>query len=371
MPSILTLLPFEGQPTPKEVSSVDGALAMIATHLQKKSSVAHKERVDLDALQKHSGQRFAQHVLIPDELHASLRALHGVTPLVLLPPSSASGKSVAGSDAVVLFGDTHGALKGLPPNKVVTFLLNACGLSARGPMCGDCFFARLRPDGANGLALGGEAPPQMVSERDWLEAAQAAHKASDAPGAAVEGLLTARFAEARRNELAAAVGQAAAAPPVQQLADVAISSQPSNGQMPSPPPPPPPAGDGEAAAGGAATEASMAAAAGHAADRLTWVDGDKASGTEQTVTVSIRIPAGTKAKHVKATFKEEWLKVEVTTLEGAARVPIDAKPFQPLSPNDCTWCVEDGPASAGGERVLTITLEKKIAMRWIMLTRND
>ena len=74
---MISLLPFEGVPSPRSVSSVDEALAAIAAHLRQRSSAAHKERIDLEALHAHTGERFAQHVLIPDELHARLRALQG------------------------------------------------------------------------------------------------------------------------------------------------------------------------------------------------------------------------------------------------------------------------------------------------------
>ena len=88
MPTIWTILPFEGPPKPTQFDSVDEALTAYATHLKRRSAAAHKERVDLDLLHAHSGQRFAQHVLIPDQLHATLRALDGVAPIVLLPPAA-------------------------------------------------------------------------------------------------------------------------------------------------------------------------------------------------------------------------------------------------------------------------------------------
>ncbi len=387
MPTILTCLPFEGAPKPVQFETADEALAAISAHLRQRSASAHKERVDLAALQAHSGQRFAQHILIPDELHASLRGLHGVTPLVMLPEGAGSA-TPAGGDAIVLFFDSYGALKGLPPNKPATMLLNACGLGARAPACGDCFFVRMRSEASGALSLGGEAAPQLVAQRDWLEAAQAANKSAAGP-AALEQLLMARLAEVRRSEVAASVSQAAAPP---KPAATAVPAEAPAAPAPTPPPPivsPPDApGDGATAGGAGATagggvgagatargdgvtaRGSDGAAADASANVLTWVDGDKASGQESTLTVSIRVPAGTKAKNLKVTIKEQWLKVEVLTLSGAARVPIDGKLFQEVSAADCTWCVEDGPV-AGGERILTISLEKATAMRWLLLTRSD
>jgi len=363
--TVITLLPFEGPPKPQSIESVDALLSTVSDRLRERSVAAHKERIDLSALHAHTGQHFTQHVLIPDQLHATLRALDGVVPIVLLPPAAAQGATVAGMDAVILFADAHGALKGLPPNKVGTMLLNACGLAARAPLCGDCFFARMRLDGSGEPILGGEAAPQMVSERDWLEAAQAAHNAGVVP-TSLEMLLVKRFAEARRSTILSTVTQAAE-PSAQ------VSKKPTEGsvggELPSAPPPSPPAGS--AATPAAEAEPNSAATEGAAGEVLNWLDGDKASGTEKTLTVSVRVPPGTRAKHIRVTFKDQWLKVEVTTLEAAARVPVDGMLFQEILPSDCTWCVEDGPAGSGGERLLTISLEKKVAMRWLMLTRND
>ena len=64
----------------------------------------------------------------------------------------------------------------------------------------------------------------------------------------------------------------------------------------------------------------------------------------------------------------QWLTVEVTTLGDGAQTVLDAKLFQEIKPAACTWALEDADATS---RRLVITLEKKVAMRWIMLTRPE
>lgn len=375
---MFTTLPFEGLPAPRAFSSIDEALTTIAAHLRQRSSAAHKERIDLTALHAHTGERFAQHVLIPDELHARLRELHGVVPVVLLPPG-AGGSSVAGADAVVLFMDAHASLKGLPPNKRATMLLSACGLSARGEVCGDCFIGRLRHDlsapAEKQLAFGGEFAPQMIVERDWLEAAQAVHKAATGSPTPLESTLAARFAGMRRREVVAATTGAAGTGAAATAASPSSASPaaPAQGAVttPTPPPPPPTAAAADSASkvatgteGGAVKTVAGADSIG-GGDTLSWADEGK------EVSVRIRVPAGTKAKHVHCTFKEQWLRVEVLTLAESERLVVDGKLFQEVEPGDCTWCVEDGGASDGGQRVLSLSLEKKTEMRWLMLTRTD
>lgn len=362
--SIFTLLPFEGNPVPRTFETVKEALDTIGKHLRQRSSTAHKERVDLVALHTHTGQRFAQHVLIPDDLHASLRELHGVAPLVLLPPTK-GGTSVVGDEAVVLFSDAHAQLKGLPPNKRGTMLLNACGLSARGGVYGDCFVGRLRADSQQQLALGSEAAPQLLVERSWLEAAQAAQKALGAARPPLESAITAQLAEMRRNEVAANVAAAAA----------------GGTAVPTPPPPPPATNEAVVPTATKPTAESVAAtgAGGNSvgesgtdggAGKLEWLD----SGDE--VVVTITVPAGTKGKHIGCTIRDTSLKVEVTTMEASKRVVVDGKLFQEVDAVDCSWCVEDAAASAGGGRILTITLQKKPSVtgkvvRWLMLMRDN
>jgi hypothetical protein len=211
----------------------------------------------------------------------------------------------------------------------------------------------------------GEAAPQLVAQRDWLEAAQAAIKCAEGPSA-LEQILTARLAEIHRSEVAASASPAAAPP---KPATTAASAEAPAGPAPTPPPPAPT--EPGVASGNIATEdGSDGMAARACTDVLTWVDGDKASGQQTTLTVSIRVPAGTKAKNLKVTIKEQALRVEVLTMQGPARVPIDGRLFQQVKAAECVWCVEDGPV-AGGERVLIISLEKAQPMRWLLLLRND
>ena len=89
------------------------------------------------------------------------------------------------------------------------------------------------------------------------------------------------------------------------------------------------------------------------------------------VSVRIPVPAGKKAKNIVCTFRDQWLRVEVLTRPEGERVVIDGKLFQEVNASDCTWCVEDAPVSEGGGRVLALSLEKKVTMRWLQLTRTD
>lgn len=357
---IITCLPFEGAPKPVDFESLDELLVAASANFRQRSTAAHKERVSLAALKAHCGQEFSQHVLIPDELHASLRALHGVSPIVLLPPSSSSDNLVKG-DAIVLFTDTYGSLKGLPPNKPATMLLNACGLGARAPASGECYFTRIRMGSDGEHALGGEAAPQMIANREWLELAQKMNQSGCV--CTMQTQLEAKVAELRRRDVETSL----------RNANSPATATPNEPTRPSPPPPAPAQVQGQSSSGPNPDVPDMASNNSDQVtwDRLSWLDGDKISGSESTLTVSVRVPAGTRAKNIQVLFKDQWLRVEVTTLQGPERVPIDAKLFQEIQPHDCTWCVEDAPASANGDRVLNIALEKKVAMRWILLTRSD
>ena len=375
-----TCLPFEGPPEPRTFASVDAALSAVSAHLQRRGAAAHKERVDLAALQGHTGQSFAQHILIPDELHASLKQLHGVAPVLLLPPNTARSSTVAGEDAVVLFMDMHGALKGLPPNQRATMLLNACGLSSRGPARGDAFVARLRHTGSDGLSLGGEAPPQMIVERDWLEAAQAAHRDAGNSGTpAIEQELVRYFEELRRRELKAKLSGSPADAASPRLTanqpNATVPAAASGAAATAATSPVAAAGiEGAAARTGDATACeggSAAAASNTSAAAYSFEDGDNEKGGGKggsEASVAGPVPAGTKAKHVRCTFRDEWLKVEVNTLPEGSRTVIDGRLFQEIVPGDCTWSLEDDKA---GGRKLIIGLEKKVAMRWIMLCRPE
>ncbi|EOD31340.1 hypothetical protein EMIHUDRAFT_468238 [Emiliania huxleyi CCMP1516] len=324
---VWTLLPCDksNPPQPREVASLGEARAAVDEHLGA-SKFASKERCDLAAVEAHTGTSYAQALTVPDDVYAALKALNGAAALVLLPPNSTG--LVVGSDSVVLMYDRHGGLKGLPPNERASLLTQAAGQPRA--VRGDCFVGRLAygPPAAGQLRLGGEAAPQLLTERGWLEAAQAAAKAAAkaaptaAPTAAAAGgskrgssfgaAVEAWLAEGRREKVAAAVSAAAPPPPpcAQRLLDGAAAA-------------------GEAAAGGAAAGGAAAgeAAAGGGGE-LSWEDGG------EEVTVRVTLPAGTKSR--------------------------DAA--------DCEWHIEDGPGSL---RTLTLSLEKKRKMRWVLLTRND
>jgi hypothetical protein len=168
---VWTMVPCDKKvpPQPKEMPSVDQALLAIQTHLAA-SKYAHKERVDLEALAAHTGTTYTQVELIPDAEYAKLRELQGVAPLVLLRPD-ANGASVVGSDAVAIFYDVNGGVKGLPFNERASMICAACGLKR--VLRGDCFVGRLaHSPPAEEIALGAEVAPQLLTERSWLEAAQ-------------------------------------------------------------------------------------------------------------------------------------------------------------------------------------------------------
>ena len=111
---------------------MESALAAVDKHFEERSATAHKERVDLMALKKHTGELYAQVESIPADVYARVRKLQGTAPLVLLPPNSAGE---VGPEAVVMFTDAHGAVKGLPNNPRATMLLKACGMADDGATC--------------------------------------------------------------------------------------------------------------------------------------------------------------------------------------------------------------------------------------------
>ena len=57
---------------------------------------------------------------------------------------------------------------------------------------GDCVLARIAAQG--GLSLGGECAPQFISERSWLEAAQAASKGAARGGEQLAAALLTQLA---------------------------------------------------------------------------------------------------------------------------------------------------------------------------------
>jgi len=309
-------------PSPHDTPTLDAALAMVASHLRQHSRLGHKDRLDLQALAKHCGTVYVQTVTVPQELYASLLRLNDVKPLVLFPLGGTCG-TAAGTDAVVLFFDPHGALKGLPENKRAAMLSKACGLSPQ--LHGDCFVGRIRSAGGV-LAIGSEAPPQMLVERDWLEAAQAANAQSSGTSV-LEAELLKQLEATRRAQIAASVAAA-----------------------------------GVDAPGPAAAAASDAGGAG----KLSWSDGGgRGSRAEEAVTIEIEVPAATKVGHVRCTIKEQWLSVSVLTLVPEKQAILEGTLFQQVMPPDCDWYLE----GSGHERKLVIVLEKKVRMRWLELTR--
>ena len=170
----------------------------------------------------------------------------------------------------------------------------------------------------------------FMVEREWLEAAQAANKAPQSSGgaSALAALLEARLAEGRKKAIAAALA-AAAAPPA------------------------------AAAAEAAAAEAVKADAP--PLGELRFAD----AGSEATATV--RVPAGTKAKHVRCEVKELSLKLEVATLAAGSTVVAEGELFQKVLVDECNWTLQD---VQGEGRILTLSLQKAHQMTWLMLLRE-
>jgi len=151
-----------------------------------------------------------------------------------------------------------------------------------------------------------------------------------------------------------------------QVAESVAKALPSQQSVPASETPPKatasPTGPAEAVAAEAVAVAAPAADAVDGCAEMSWNDG----GDE--VQVTVRVPPGTKAKHVLCTIKDASLKLEVATLPAAQRVVVDGKLFQEVEASDCNWYVED---DSEGMRRIVICLEKKKKMRWLMLTRND
>ena len=325
----------------KSVSDVETGLKLVASHLRTASRRAHKSRCDLDALSALSGQQYSQVETVPDELFAQFRDRHDIEIMELLPMRAGHDTSV-GTDAVLLLHDRHAAVKGLPPNELASRLLAACGLrtqcGALVRLRGDAFLIRLREENGE-LSLGGGASADMMGTSDWLEKAQRCASHTGTPGER-SWLLT-----ALEPRVAAAAAVAAACAPVSRAGDAA-SAVATDG-----------AAEGTAQLG-----------------MLTWEEsafGDNGIGAE--VVARVAVPATTKAKHVRCEIKAEWLRLEVATLPPAApALVLDAKPFYPVRPGDCSWDLED--ARHGDQpaawRWLTLHLEKAhVNMRWLALTR--
>ena len=342
-----TMLPCDKglPPKPLDMPSVDGALAHITSHLGT-GRYALKDRVDLAALAAHSGNKYTQHEMIPDGEFAQLRELSGVTPLVLLPPGAGTA-SVVGTDGVVAFYDKHGDLKGLPPNERCTFLAKAAGFNMT--LRGDVFIGRLAHAApSDQVSLGAEVAPQLIMERSWLEAAQAYQK-SGAGACALQGVLEASLVQVRRAQVAAAVqAKAASALPQAPSAPKAGSDAPA---APAIAPAVAPPKDAPTPGAAAPTSAPAEAAGADAADfAMTWEDATN----EVTVRVA-NLPGGTKAKHVRATIKDESIHVDVGTLPAGKGTVVSGELFQKVNANECTWAFED---EKDGTRTLVVRRQR-------------
>ena len=352
-----TQLPVEGQPKElQDIRSAEQGLATVLSQLRKTSATGHKERIDLAALQKHTSTAYTQVEAVPDAVFKRLREqLYSVAPIILLPP----GTPPFSTEAVVLFTDAHGSLKGLPVNKRGTMLLQACGLKGRGELRGDCFLAHIEPT-ASGVTLGSPFAPPKVSQRDWLEAAQKAHASGvSAASTALEATLGTLLESIRRAHIARDV---AAKTAVAAVSPAAPTTTPTS----TPP----------AAASDLSTDVSdpsVQPAPSVGCGEVSFVD----AGEGAEVIVTILVPAGTKAKHISVKFSDTRLRVEAQTLPVEKRVAIDGELFQEGVGKDCAWELQDAPKlkAPNGERQLTLTLEKKSMVggkhaRWLMLIRS-
>lgn len=328
---VWTILPPDKSvaPRPARVKDPASALEWAANEIHDGKKRASKDRVDLTALKAHTGESFAQVELVPQSLFETVRELRAnVSALVLLPPGAGSG-SVAGGDAVALLYDASGALKGLPPNERAGMVAKAAGID-RLKFFGDVVLSRFSVGSGESLSLGGEASAQFMVERDWLEAAQAANKGGST--SAFELKLQALLDEGRKRAIGAAVA-AAAAPPEQKQPEQLLPQQSASPTVAADAPP---------------------------LGELKFADaGDDA-------TAMVRVPDGTKARDVKCVFKDEHLKLEVTTLPVGATCVADGELFQKVRPDGCNFTLEDTKKG----RILTVTLEKAVKMTWLMLIRS-
>lgn len=345
-----TLLPVEGSPAGRLVPNIESALAAVTSHMQAKSATAHRERVDLAALHKHTGELYAQVESIPADVYSRVRNLQGVAPIVLLPPVSggpaAARASAVGNDAVVMFADAHGSLKGLPKNQRATMVLKACGMERIGEVRGDVFFGRLSPaaSSASGIALGPELAPPFIMMREWLEAGQAANKAgTNAHSEAFQKTIVDALAAIKRQQIANAVAATGAAPAAASpgASSGAAAAKTTAAATAAATTAAATAGvaaidvtDGVSAAftgskdesGGAPAAANVGGSASssdsEAIGKYTWFDGWQKgtetlkegwisgwSGTE--VQVTFVVPAGTKPRNVACVLKDNHIKVEV------------------------------------------------------------
>lgn len=359
------------QPRPVRLTGAAAAMEWAIAEVHGGKKRASKDRVDLAALAAHCGTSYVQTETVPKALFESVRETQAnVVALVLLPPG-AGASSVAGGDAVVLFYDATGPLKGLPPNGRADMLAAASGLAGR-KFYGEAVLARL-VHGTESLSLGGETSGQFMVERDWLEAAQAANKAAGAAANATSAfaeLLTTSLAEGRKRAIAAAIAAAAAAEAAAVVAAEAAAVEAAN---PTPAAPQKPAvavgHDPNMALSRRAVEAEVAGQVGrHDAVEAESGVGELVFADEKgEVTVTVRVPAATKAKHVRCVVKEQHLTLEVSTLPAGQTLVVNGELFQKVDVDGCNWMVEDDKAKG---RLLQLTLTKAVQMTWLMLVRS-
>eukprot|EP01052_Picozoa_sp_SAG31_P034284 SAG31_NODE_3985_length_3685_cov_2.692694_4_plen_331_part_00 len=318
----------------RPVQSVDHGLRQVAAYLvANKGKHASKDRMDLNALARHTGKSYAQTLTVPDAVFADIRdTALGCSCHVLSPPDNQTG------EAVVMLADSHGALKGLPENKRASMLGPACGLAGAeaaaelAAVRGDAFVFRVRLTASKfsseALGLGADARPDvLVGDRAWMEAAQAANKAvGSTEQVAVVSKIKALVEASTAAALAEVFGQ--------------VGSPNTN--------------DAASAAASAATSSA------EGLGKMSWVDGDG------EVVVKVRVPKCTMARDVRADIGKSRLKVQVATLPADTnKVVVDGELFQPVVVDESSWSLESGKDF----RELVIELQKVRPMRWLVLTR--
>eukprot|EP01043_Picozoa_sp_COSAG02_P069025 COSAG02_NODE_11671_length_1676_cov_2.388079_1_plen_333_part_00 len=330
---VWTVLPADKASSPEKlelgVGTLDAVLVAIAAHLSA-GRLMSKERVNLEALQEHCGTAYTQTLAVPEPLFESLRAVYGIVPFVLLPP-------LDDEDAVVLLADWHGALKGLPPNERANLLCQAAGTPYK--VRGDVFLGRVRLEGGGAPVPGDDVLPTMITEREWLEAAQSANKVGAGKDEAQElGSLLGAYA-------AAAVAQ------VQQQAGA--DTQLSSGAP--------------VAIPAAEADPCQVDEGDDSMGVLKFQDNSTEGDTAPSVTATVRVPATTKAHHVQCEVSAGRLLLRVETLGAGHETVVDAELFQPV--DDHSWALEDDT----GARLLTLELDKTPGVaghvRWLSLTR--
>lgn len=291
---------------------------------------AAKERVDLAALTRATGESYAQPELIPDALFERVRQEHAIATMVLSPGSPLS---------VIMLFDAKGALKGLPENERATRLSAACGVATQ--LRGPCFVMRVQLDmERSGLdILSADLAPSEITTRELLEHAQHANGLEGAKGVrhAVETALNLRLqslahAPGARGVHAAYAGASGGAG---ESAHSLVPTQATSSRAAEPP--------------------QVAA--------MSWVD----SGAE--VVVTMHVPAHTAKADVQCTLRADSLALHVRTLPEGAQAVVNGRLFQRIDLAESNWTLESA-APGAVTRVLTVSLAKEKQMRWLQLTRN-